>query len=107
MPCATLPAMKAFASELHSLLKGFSAAILIAAPWARGSAQTHKADTYTPSTVFHFEPIIVNGRNEFHVIESFRARQTETKIIVPTHWGSAAHLEDQTNNLRLDSPERL
>lgn len=44
------------------------------------------------------------GRNAFHVIETFRARQPETEIVVPTHWGGAAHLEDQTQNLRTDSP---
>lgn len=46
---------------------------------------------------------MINGRNAFHVIESFRAQQSETEIIVPTHWGSAAHLEDQTQNLKVDS----
>jgi hypothetical protein len=47
---------------------------------------------------------MVKGRNAFHVIESFRAPQPETEIVIPSHWGSAAHLEDQTQNLRLDSP---
>ena len=47
---------------------------------------------------------MVKGRNACHVIESFRAPQPETEIVIPSHWGSAAHLEDQTQNLRLDSP---
>jgi predicted metalloprotease with PDZ domain len=78
--------------------------MLIAAAWAFGNAKIHAADRHAPSIIVRFEPVMVNGRNAFHVIESFRARQPETEIIVPTHWGSATHLEDQTQNLKIDSP---
>ena len=64
----------------------------------------HAADSQNPSISVRFEPILVKGRNAFHVIETFRARQPESEIVVPTHWGSAAHLENQTQNLRIESP---
>lgn len=47
---------------------------------------------------------MVNDRDAFHVIESFRVDRQETEIVVPTHWGAAAHLEQQTQNLKIDSP---
>lgn len=62
---------------------------------------THAADRRTPSIIIRFEPVTVSGRNAFHVIESFTSQRPETEIIVPTHWGGAAHLEDQTQNLRI------
>lgn len=96
--------MKFFAAKSRSFLKALSAVILISAAWALGSTKTQAARTHPPLIVFRFEPIMVNGRNAFHVIESFRARQSETEIIVPSHWGSAEHLGDQTNNLRVNSP---
>jgi predicted metalloprotease with PDZ domain len=95
--------MKSLSAEPLSLLKRLLAAILIAAAWL-GSTRTYAADTHTPSIVFRFEPIMVDGRNALHVIESFRTQQPETELVVPTHWGSAAHLEDQTRNLKTDSP---
>jgi len=95
--------MKSLSAEPFSLLKRLSAAMLIAAAWF-GSTKTYAADTHIPAIVFRFEPIIVNGRNAFHVIESFRSQQPETELVVPTHWGSATHLEDQTQNLKTDSP---
>ena len=103
-PRATLLAVKPFGAKQRSLLKRHSAAILIAAAWAFGNAKTHAADRHAPSIIVRFEPVMINGRNAFHVIESFRAQQLETEIIVPNHWGSAAHLEDQTQNLKIDSP---
>lgn len=47
---------------------------------------------------------MVNGRNAFHVAESFRVQQSETEIVIPTHWGGAEHLEQQTQNLKINSP---
>jgi len=47
---------------------------------------------------------MVNGRNAFHVIETFRVQQPETQLVVPTHWGGAPHLEGQTQNLKIVSP---
>lgn len=92
--------MKAFAAESHSLLKRLMAAIPIAAACALPSM----AHADTSSIIVRFEPIVAKGRNAFHVVETFRARQPETEIVVPTHWGSADHLEDQTQNLKTDSP---
>ena len=69
-----------------------------------GNAEIHAADRHNPSITVRFVPVFVSGRDAFHVIESFRVVQPETEIIVPTHWGGAAHLEDQTKNLKIDSP---
>jgi predicted metalloprotease with PDZ domain len=101
MPCATLLAMKVLGAGPHSA-KQLSAAILIAGAWSLGNV-AHAADNHTPSIIVRFEPTMVKGRNAFHVIETFRARQPQTEIVVPTHWGGAAHLEDQTQNLRIGS----
>jgi predicted metalloprotease with PDZ domain len=102
-PCATLLAMMAFAAELRSLTRRLSAGMLLAAAWLPGNT-AHAADTHPPSITFRFEPTMVKDRNAFHVIEIFRARQPETEIVVPAHWGGAEHLEDQTQNLKVDSP---
>jgi hypothetical protein len=95
--------VKSFAVVPRSLLKRHSAVILIAAAWALGNAKARAAERHIP-IIIRFEPIMISGRNAFHVIESFPAQQPDTEIIVPTHWGSAAHLEDQTHNLRIESP---
>ena len=103
--CATLLAVKSCGIKPSSPLKRHSTAILIAAAaWALGNPQIQAADGHTPSIVVRFVPVLVNGRNAFHVIESFRVVKPETEIIVPTHWGDAAHLEGQTQNLKVDSP---
>lgn len=73
--------MKAFAAESHSLLKRLMAAIPIAAACALPSM----AHADTSSIIVRFEPIVAKGRNAFHVVETFRARQPETEIVVPTH----------------------
>ena len=64
----------------------------------------HAAERQFPSIIVRFEPVMVNGRNAFHVIESFPVQQPETEIVIPTHWGGAEHLEKQTQNLKIDSP---
>jgi predicted metalloprotease with PDZ domain len=56
------------------------------------------------SITYRFAPVMVEGRNALHVVETFRARQAETEIVIPEHWGGAAHLENQTQNLKLDTP---
>lgn len=86
-------------------MKRYLAAILmIAAGWVLGSSEIHAANRRVTSIIFRFRPVQIDGRNAFHVDETFRARQAETEIIVPTYWGSAAHLEHQTQNLRVNSP---
>ncbi len=95
--------MKALGAEPRSFLKRLSATILIAAACPLGN-MAHAAVSHNPSIIVRFEPTVVKGRNAFHVIETFRARQPKTEIAVPTHWGGAVHLEDQTQNLRIDSP---
>jgi predicted metalloprotease with PDZ domain len=74
-----------------------------------GNPPLDAADSNPPSIIVRFEPVMVNGRNAFHVIESYRVQQPETEIVVPTHWGSATHLEDQTQTLKIDTmdAERL
>jgi predicted metalloprotease with PDZ domain len=84
-------------------LRLYSAAIFVAATWVLGNTEVHATDRHTPSIILRFEPITVNGRNAFHVMEAFRTQQRETQISVPTHYGGAAHLEDQTQNLKTDS----
>lgn len=83
----------------------FSAAMLtIAVAGILGSAEIHAEAIGIPAIVFRFRPVQINGRSAFHVEETFRARQPETEIVLPTHWGSAEHLEGQTQNLKVDSP---
>lgn len=101
---ATLLAMKPGLTDAHSRRNRLSAAVLIAAAWALGNGKANAAEIPSTSIIVRFEPVIVSGRNAFHVTESFRAAQADTDIIVPTHWGGAAHLEDQTQNLKIDSP---
>lgn len=96
--------MKILAAEAHSVLKQLSAALLVASAWPLGN-MAHAADSHTPSIIVRFEPTMVKGRNAFHVIETFRARLPETEIVIPTHWGGATHLEEQTQNLKIDSLE--
>jgi predicted metalloprotease with PDZ domain len=88
----------------YCLQPSLTAILAFASTWVLGSAQIRAADQRTPSIVFQFRPIQVNGRSAFHVNESFRVQKSETEIIVPTHWGGAAHLEGQTQNLKVDSP---
>lgn len=101
--CATLSAVKSFAATSPSVLKRHVAVIVVAATWVLGDFPLHAADSHSPSITVRFEPVMVNGRNAFHVIESFRVQQPDTEIVIPTHWGSATHLEDQTQNLKIDS----
>lgn len=89
-------------------LKPYSMAILtLASSWALGSAKICAADQHTSSIVFRFRPAEVNGHSALHVNESFTIQKPETEIIVPTHWGEAAHLENQTQNLKVDSAGTL
>jgi predicted metalloprotease with PDZ domain len=71
---------------------------------AFGQTETTLGHNRIPSISFRFEPTTVDGRNAFHVIETFRARQAETEIVVPAHWGDAPHLENQTQNLKVEAP---
>jgi predicted metalloprotease with PDZ domain len=102
--CATLLAVRPFSDLFYSLLKRYLAVITIAAGWLPGNSTLHAADRHFPSIIVRFEPVMVNGRNAFHVIESFRVHQPETEFVIPTHWGGADHLEQQTQNLKIDSP---
>jgi predicted metalloprotease with PDZ domain len=76
----------------------------ITAAWTFATPRLRGSDRHIQSIVFRFRRIQVNGRCAFHVNESFRVLSPETEILVPTHWGGAAHLEDQTQNLKVDSP---
>ena len=82
---------------------GAAAALALAAVCTLANSEPRPTNR-TPSLVLRFQPVAINGRAAFHVVESFRALQPETEIVVPTHYGGAAHLEAQTQNLRLDSP---
>jgi hypothetical protein len=86
------------------LKRYFAAVILMEAAWVLGSSEICATDRHTPSIIFRFRPVQIDGRSAFHADENFRVRQAETEIIVPTHWGSAAHLERQTQNLKVNSP---
>jgi predicted metalloprotease with PDZ domain len=70
-----------------------------------GEVEAMGASNVRPSISFRFRPEMVNGKSSFHVTETFRAWQAETEIVVPTRWGGAPHLEDQTQNLRVDPPD--
>ncbi len=80
-------------------------ALVAAVGAAQTTASTGKVSSRgLPAIAFRFQPEMLNGRYAFHVEESFRARQAETEIVVPSHWGGAAHLEGQTQNLKLQAP---
>ena len=101
---ATFLTVKPFSNVFYSVVKRHLAVVTIAAGWLLGNPMLHAADRHSPSFIVRFEPIMVNGRNAFHVIESFRPQQPETEIVIPTHWGGADHLEHQTQNLKIESP---
>ena len=101
---ATLLAVRPFSAVCYSLLKRHVTVITIAAGWLLGNPKLHATDRHSPSINVRFEPVMVNGRNAFHVIESFVIQQPETEIVIPTHWGGAEHLEQQTQNLKIESP---
>jgi predicted metalloprotease with PDZ domain len=67
------------------------------------SAALGESSGPTPSITWRFEPEMVNGRNAFHVVETFRVRQAETGLSVPAHWGGAAHIEEQTQILKAET----
>jgi hypothetical protein len=86
-------------------LRPYLAAMLgIASAWTFATPTIRASDRHIQSIVFQFRRIQVNGRCAFHVNESFRVLSPETEILVPTHWGGAAHPEDRTQNLKVDSP---
>lgn len=101
----TLLTVKPFSAVFYSIVKRHLAVVTVVSGWLLGSPTLHAADRHSPSIIVRFEPIMVNGRNAFHVIESFPVQQPETEIVIPTHWGGAEHLEHQTQNLKIESSE--
>jgi predicted metalloprotease with PDZ domain len=71
--------------------------LLVAATAFLGTQPNGTAESIT----FRFHPITVEKNNAFHVEVRFRARLAVTRIVVPTSWGSASHLEAQTQNLKV------
>ncbi len=53
------------------------------------------------SIIFRFRPITIGEKRAFHVEVRFRASDQVTAIRVPTRWGGAPHLEEQTQNLKV------
>jgi predicted metalloprotease with PDZ domain len=56
------------------------------------------------SIAFRFQPFALGDKRTFHVEVRFRAAEPVTSIAVPTRWGGAAHLEGQTQNLKVLTP---
>lgn len=50
---------------------------------------------------FRFEPATIGDKKSFHVQVRFRASEAVTSIVVPSSYGGAAHLEGQTQNLKV------
>ena len=73
-------------------------AVLIAVPAA---AQTQAPGSLEGPIAFRFHPVSVGQKRAFHVEVSFRAPGAVTRIVVPTSWGDAPHLEGQTQNLKV------
>jgi predicted metalloprotease with PDZ domain len=88
----------------RALVAGSAATAVALGAGAMGQADAAPHGERVQSISFRFEPAIIDGRSAFHVVETFRARQAETEIVVPTHWGDAAHLENQTQNLKVETP---
>ncbi|HET9181482.1 MAG TPA: hypothetical protein VFP59_05065 [Candidatus Angelobacter sp.] len=97
-------AVESFAAIFNLVLKRQLTAITIAACCLAATPRLHAADKHIPTIIMRFEPVMIKGRDAFHVIESFRVQQPETEMVIPTRWGGAAHLEHQTQNLTIDSP---
>jgi predicted metalloprotease with PDZ domain len=65
------------------------------------AAETQQPSILKGPIVFRFQSVTVSDKRAFHVEERFRVTQAVTKIVVPTSWGSASHLEEQTQNLKV------
>ena len=98
------PRRKSIARLGQYMRRRAAVTLALAAASVLGNFGMRGENRYTPSIVFRFQPVMVNGRKAFHVIEHFRIRQPETGIVIPKHYGGAAHLEGQTQNLKVNSP---
>jgi predicted metalloprotease with PDZ domain len=69
---------------------------------AFAGAESHPS--HITSITFRFRPVEVAEKRAFHVEVAFRPVEPITAIEIPTYWGSAQHLEGQTQNLRALTP---
>ena len=65
------------------------------------AAETQQPNILKGPIVFRFQSVTVSEKRAFHVEERFRVTQAVTRIVVPTSWGSASYLEEQTQNLKV------
>jgi predicted metalloprotease with PDZ domain len=90
------------ATRKTSLVKLGAALLLVVIVTATAGSQ--QGGGRVPSITFRFRPITVGEKRAFHVEVRFRAADAITTIVVPTSWGSAEHLEGQTQNLKVLTP---
>ena len=79
--------------------------LLLPAPATTVAAESRASNVRVPSIAFRFQPIRVSEQRAFHVVVTFRAGEALTKIVVPTTFGGASHLEAAIQNLKVNAPE--
>ena len=87
-----------------SVVKGSALLLLFMMTSLSTTAKAGTGNAPEASITYRFEPVTINEKPAFHVRVRFRTAGPVTAIVEPTRWGSAQHLDGQTQNLKVLTP---
>jgi predicted metalloprotease with PDZ domain len=86
------------------MVVGLVVALAVISCVVKSAAEETPPSAGVKALSFAFRPVVIGDKRAFHVTVRFRVADAVTPLVVPTRWGGAEHLENQTQNLKVVTP---